>query len=120
MSHTLQPVPPINQEIVDAAKSGMLVMFIGAGISRLAGCPSWNGFASQVLNQLTPQHINFHDESLLSAIRDPRKRLSIANIIERERNATIDYEKIFKINAANANDERSNHIKDYKVHFYRL
>jgi hypothetical protein len=75
----------------------MLVVFVGAGISRLVGCPSWDGFATAVLDQLVPEPIDYHERSLINAIPDPRKRLSLAKIIEEENGAKVDYESIFRI-----------------------
>ena len=96
MSDTLNLNPEVPPEIEKAAKSGMLVIFIGAGISRLAGCPSWDEFADKVLDELTPGCLNYHEKSLLQSIPDPRKRLSIARIIEKENKISVDYEKILK------------------------
>jgi len=98
MSSTFNPSPNVPEELVDAAASGMLVVFIGAGISRLVGCPSWNGFASAVLNQLTPTVIDYHEKSLINSMPDPRKRLSIAKILEEDNGVNIDYKGIFEIN----------------------
>src|SRR5207344_1961127 len=44
------PVPP--PSILDAADGGSLVLFVGAGVSRLAGSPGWDGFSNSVLNWL--------------------------------------------------------------------
>ena len=98
MSSTFNPAPVVPEELVDAAASGMLVVFIGAGISRLVGCPSWDGFATAVLNQLTPTVIDYHEKSLINSMPDPRKRLSIAQILEEENGVQIDYKNIFEIN----------------------
>ena len=97
MPSTFNPAPIVPEELVDAAASGMLVVFIGAGISRLVGCPSWDGFASAVLNQLTPGVIDYHEKSLINSMHDPRKRLSIAKILEEENGVNIDYKSIFEV-----------------------
>lgn len=115
MSKLFNPDPPIRQELVDAALSGKLVVFIGAGISRLSGCPSWDGFATKVLEQLVPEPIDYHEKSLLDSIADPRKRLSIAKIIEEESSVKIDYEKIFEIKKPNSDIYKF--INDYKCSF---
>ncbi len=95
---SFNPNPPVPQELIDAAESGMLVVFIGAGISRLVGCPSWDGFADAVLKQLLPRDvINYHEKSLIDSIADPRKRLSIAKILDDENGGVIDYKSIFNI-----------------------
>ena len=89
-------MPEVPSEIKDAAELGMLVVFIGAGMSRLAGCPLWDGFASKVLDELTPDYLNYHEKSLIETISDPRKRLSIARIIEKENNTLVNYKEILK------------------------
>jgi hypothetical protein len=81
MSSTFNPSPEVPPEIENAAQSGELVVFVGAGISRLIKCPSWDGFADKVLEQLVPDGIDYHELSQINAIRDPKKRLSIAKII---------------------------------------
>ncbi len=92
--------PELREELKNAAQSGRLVVFIGAGISRMVGCPSWDGFASKVLRQLTPKVIDYHERALINSITDPRKRLSIAKILEEENGKRIDYKKIFLIKGA--------------------
>lgn len=115
MVETFNPEPPVREELVDAAASGMLVVFVGAGISQLVGCPSWDGFATAILNQLVPESIDYHEKSLINAIHDPRKRLSIAKIIEEENGAEIDYKKIFEVKNPKSNVYK--HINGYKCTF---
>ncbi|HEY8034988.1 MAG TPA: SIR2 family protein [Methylobacter sp.] len=101
---TFNQSPPVPPEIIDAAQDGSLVLFIGAGISRLVGCPSWDGFAWQVLEQLTPSAMNYHEQKLIRSIPDPRKQLSLAKIIENDAgHPKVDYDKIFnqKLNDEN-------------------
>ena len=95
MSSKLERIPEVPLELVDAALFGTLVVFVGAGISRLIGCPSWDGFAHAVLNQLIGKGIDYHEKSLIDAIPDPRKRLSIAKILDKQK--VIDYGKIFNV-----------------------
>lgn len=98
MASTLRPEPKIPEEIVDAAKSGSLVLFIGAGISRMVGHPSWDGFANSVIDQLVEREvIDHHEKALINQLPDPRKRLSIAKILDDENGSKIDYAKIFHL-----------------------
>lgn len=109
------PLPNVPQELVTAAESGMLVVFIGAGVSRLVGCPSWHGFATSVLNQLTPDAIDYHEQSLINSIADPRKRLSIAKIIEKESGVVVNYKEIF--NVENEQSDIYKYINQFSCNF---
>jgi hypothetical protein len=62
------PAPAIPPELENAAQSGELVVFVGAGISRLINCPSWDGFANSILQQLVPNGIDYHDLSQIKTI----------------------------------------------------
>lgn len=41
----IELIPNIPKEVVDSAHRGDLVLFVGAGVSRLVGMPSWEEFA---------------------------------------------------------------------------
>lgn len=95
----LKQIPNLPNEIIEAANTGNLVLFIGAGISRMAGHPSWDGFADAVVDQLVKHEvIDHHEKSLINALPDPRKRLSIAKILDEDNGAKVDYKKIFELN----------------------
>lgn len=92
--------PGIPPEISNAAASGELVVFVGAGISRLVKCPSWDQFADRVLDQLVaaePRALNYYDLSQIQGIKDPKKRLSIAKIVAARKRVEIDYAKILNV-----------------------
>jgi hypothetical protein len=97
MYSTFNPSPEVPTEIENAAQSGELVVFVGAGVSRLIKCPSWDGFADKVLEQLVPEGIDYHELSQINGVRDPKKRLSIAKIIAAKRKLKIDYDSIFRV-----------------------
>lgn len=103
MSDVFNPTPDVPAEIENAAQSGELVVFVGAGISRLIKCPSWDGFADKVLEQLVPSGINYYELSQIKGIADPKKRLSIAKIVARKKGIKIDYESIFQVTRAPGN-----------------
>ena len=92
-------IPEIPKQILEAASRGNLIIFVGAGVSRIIGCPSWNAFASLVLDDLTEKNIiNYFENSELSKL-PPRKILSICWEIYKENNLTPpDFKHIFKEN----------------------
>jgi len=94
MSTILEPELP--DEIEFAARSGELVVFVGAGISRLIQCPSWDEFADGVLKQLVPNGIDYYELGQIKEIRDPKKRLAIAKIVAKNKKIDIDYAKILE------------------------
>lgn len=78
-------VPDIPQQIIDAARSGKLVLFIGAGVSRIIGCPSWDEFAHLQLKDLYEKKaINFFEYTNLKTL-DARKLLSICRRLYKEK-----------------------------------
>lgn len=82
----LKEIPEIPSEIRKAASSGRLVLFIGAGVSRIIGVPSWKEFALLQLRDLyEKREINFYEYRNLESL-DARKLLSICRKIYEERN----------------------------------
>ena len=82
MKSELTDLPLLPDEIKDAARDGNLVLFIGAGVSLLAGYPSWAEFAQRALNDLLVQSmVDYAELDQLKKMNDPKKQLSIANII---------------------------------------
>ncbi|MBK8276395.1 MAG: SIR2 family protein [Nitrospira sp.] len=96
MKLTLDPNPVLPPEVENAAKEGELVVFVGAGVSKLIDCPSWDEFASLVLKQLAPKGINYYNLNQIERIVDPKKRLSLAQIVAKKTKIEIDYSTIFK------------------------
>lgn len=82
----LPTIPPVPEDIEVAASREDLVVFIGGGVSRIIGCPSWEDFALHHLNYLyeEKQLINYRVYTHLESL-DPRKLLSICWAILKER-----------------------------------
>lgn len=85
--HTeIMDIPNIPDQIISAARSGKLVLFIGAGVSRIIGCPSWDEFAHLQLKDIYEKKaINYHEYVNLKSL-DTRKLLSICRRIYEEKN----------------------------------
>jgi hypothetical protein len=107
MSASFNQTPSVPSEIQNAAESGQLVVFVGAGVSRLVRCPSWDQFADAVLDQLAPVGVDYFELTQLKAIPDPKKRLSIAKIVAAKHGLPIDYGSVLrvKLEAGNVYDQ---------------
>lgn len=88
---------PVPQKVMNAGQDGSLILFIGSGISKRLGLPSWDEFASLILEDLaSEQLLNYNEISALKNFipkLDPRKILSIAEIIARESKRPLNFKK---------------------------
>lgn len=91
MTHTNLYSP--NQLIKDAAKHGELVVFVGAGVSKLCGSPDWREFANQVVDELGAE-LTFLEAEQLRGLQDSRRTLSIAMGLAKEMRREIDFDNI--------------------------
>nr|WP_320051422.1 SIR2 family protein [uncultured Desulfuromonas sp.] len=82
----------------EAAQRGTLIPFIGAGASRLAGSPDWNGHADKALKQFVENgkfsHAQLDQLQGISA----RVKLSIALALQDEHGLKIDHRAILQPN----------------------
>lgn len=88
----LIPEPP--DGLREAALLGNLVLFIGAGVSRLAGCSGWDEFANQALNQLIKKRHLSHAQFAQVKHLSPRIKLAIATNIASEKKTALDYDAL--------------------------
>jgi hypothetical protein len=91
----LREIPDLPDEIIQAGLNGELVLFVGAGISRLVGCPSWNELALEAFKKLCPKGLNYSELDQLKSL-DPKKQLSIAQDIADEKGIDLDLPSFFK------------------------
>lgn len=86
----LREIPPLPEEISTAALDGDLVLFIGAGISRLLDMPSWSEMAKLQLESLRKRNaLNYSDLSQLRTL-SPKQQLSICSEIAESNDLTLD------------------------------
>jgi hypothetical protein len=96
MTDILGTLPPIPEEVLEAAKDGRLVLFVGAGASMMVGMPSWGGLASAALNSLVVQgYIDYAELDQLKTL-DPKKQLSIADFISQEHGHHLELSQYLK------------------------
>lgn len=97
MDDEIPEIPDILPDILDAAAYGKLIIFIGAGVSKIVGCPLWQEFANLMLDDLYKKEcINYYEYENLKVNKDSRKLLSICKKIYQEKKIELlDFETIF-------------------------
>lgn len=89
-------MPIIPERLRIAATQGIVIPFVGAGVSQLGGCPGWDDFATAALrfflNLGKLDHAQFDQLSRLSA----RVRLSVAVGLEQQHETRIDFNSILE------------------------
>jgi hypothetical protein len=96
-------VPEIPPDLRVAATIGRLIPFIGAGVSKVAGCPNWDELADGAMRSLADRgKISFaHLEQTRSL--SPRVKLSLAQSIASEHKTEINFRTLL-------------HRSDWKLH----
>lgn len=90
-------IPDVPEQILEASSRGRLVIFVGAGVSRIINCPSWDEFANHLLDDLNEKgEINFFEKKELFKLQ-ARKKLSICSEIYKEKKIPPpNYREIFR------------------------
>ena len=82
------------QSIIDAAQNGKLILFIGNGVSRLLGYPSWIELGIRAIDILYKEgHIEYSEKSSLLTL-NPRIQLSIFSDNYKAKGIDYDYAKL--------------------------
>lgn len=96
----IKELPKIPREIIDAINNEKLVIFIGAGVSRLVGCQSWWDLAKNLINKCYNTKdergnsiINYKEKELLLQTNDSKKLITIAKNILNENDFFQEMEK---------------------------
>ena len=97
--------PSLPDEIIQAALNGNLILFIGAGISRLLGLPSWSGLADEIMKELRKKEFLDYSEIEQLENLDAKQRLSIAELIAADK-----YDIRSQIKSYLSNASETNHI----------
>lgn len=94
MAEELPLLPDIPDGLRDAAARGALVPFVGAGLSVMAGCPSWAQLARGALRTFLDQGKFSHAQIAQIEHLGPRIKLSIALGMERESGVKINFPEL--------------------------
>ena len=89
----LREIIPPPEELIQAGLDGNLILFVGAGVSRLLGLPSWGGLAACVLEDLRKESLLNYSEIEQLQTQDPKKQLSIAKLIADQNNYELNIGK---------------------------
>lgn len=111
MTDFIKPVPDLPPGFRDAALRGTLIPFIGAGASRLAGCPNWSQFADGALRFFVEEKKFSHAQLDQLSSQNPRVKLSIARGLQSEHNLPINFERILYPNGRD-NDPKGRRLYD--------
>ncbi|CAA6603839.1 conserved hypothetical protein [Rhodospirillaceae bacterium LM-1] len=100
--------PDLLAGLKEAARLGQLIPFVGAGASKVAGCPSWTEFADSSLRFFVDQGRFTHAQLDQIKTLHPRVKLSLARSMEREHKLKIDFKKVLypKEGLVNSNGQR--------------
>lgn len=119
----IKEIPEIPPEIIDASNTGRLVLFVGAGISKLIGCKSWKELAIELINKLyenEENRVSFIEKEAIQKIDDNRKIISICKEIFSETQREIDYHFVIE-NCLKRNEEKpESSVKDLFRNLYKL
>lgn len=118
MSSKIQFIPTLPDVIIEAVNLDKLAVFIGAGVSRLLGCPSWDELGNNLAKRcLSEGVIIYREQESLIEMKDTRKVLTICHDLLKEKGKeNVFFEEMKKALKGNA-EVTSPNIYDY---IYRL
>jgi SIR2-like domain len=94
LTDEIKPIPDLPEGLREAAVRGTLIPFVGAGASRIAGCPNWSEFADSALRSFV--ELGRFSHAQLDQIKhlNPRIKMSIALSLERTHTTPINFERL--------------------------
>lgn len=113
----IKDIPSLDDypDIQEAMEKRELVIFTGAGVSRLVGCKSWNELASDLLKKCLDLHLlDYHEFDVINNYSDQKKKISIAYGILKENNKKEFFE-VFNNSLSYKENKNEKNIYDYLV-----
>lgn len=110
MTESIKTIPPPPVGLRDAARRGVLIPFVGAGVSRLAGCPTWGELADGALRACIDQQKFTYGQLAQIEHLAPRVKLSIVRGLELEHSFKIDFAKLIQPLVNNDVKSRGNQV----------
>jgi hypothetical protein len=90
-------LPQIPPRLRLAAKQGIIVPFVGAGVSQLCGCPGWDEFANAALKSFLKPGMLDHGQFDQLLRLPPRVKVSVAVGLERQYKQSIAFDQILHV-----------------------
>jgi hypothetical protein len=94
LTEEIKAIPDLPAGLREAAARGTLIPFVGAGASRIAGCPTWSEFADGALKSFVALGKFSHAQLDQIQHLNPRIKMSIALSLQKENSVEIDFEKL--------------------------
>jgi hypothetical protein len=110
MAGGLKAIPDIPPVLQDASRRSVLIPFVGAGVSVLAGCPTWNELADGALRACIDQQKFSYDQLEQIDHLAPRVKLSIARGLELEHGFRINFAKLIQPAVSDDKKEIGNRV----------
>lgn len=104
------PIPDIPSALSEAAGIGKLIPFIGAGVSRLAGCPGWLDFANGALQTFVDHGKFSHAQLAQIESLSPRVKLSLALALQERHAIRIEFPALLH------RQERKDHVNGRRLY----
>lgn len=123
MVQKISPIPEIPSKIIEAINQKKLVIFLGAGASKIIGCKGWGELSFELLNLCYKKgFINFKEKESLLKIKDNKKLISICHyLFEKNGGIELFYNKINESLKANPDTLKNRNIyaelKDFRAIF---
>ena len=96
-TNLIPSIPDLPSELYVAHLQEKLAIFIGAGVSRLAGCESWEVLAANLLSICREKKIiNYYEEERIKNFSDNKRKITIAKELLFNNGFEKDFYKCFK------------------------
>ena len=112
MKDEIPPIPGVPEALREAAQVGKLIPFVGAGVSKLAGCPDWDEFANATLSIFVGHGKFSHAQLDQVKHLHPRIKLSIALALQAETGISIDFRDLLH------REPRKEHVNGRRLYSY--
>lgn len=110
------PRPDLPAGVSKAIDDNKLVVFVGAGVSRLMGCASWEDLGNRLIEKCyESQYINFAERCALKENADYKKIITICHKILRGEDSIDKFKEVFHEALKPDRDERAKFQDIYDV-----